>query len=278
MYLTKAFLNISFVLEPLRKLYMNQASALQRMAALLRPAPAAASVTNRELRFSPRSFAKNLLVFTALLAGCFFLFGYVFRDALDSTNSIMLFLASLFDLQSENNVPAIFSALLLLLCSGLLLFIYQTGRGAGQPHHWRLLSVILFFLALDEAFTIHESINGSAAVLIPENSGGWFGWAWVIPYAIVSLIAGIYFIPFIFQLPRRTGRLFFASGLLYVASALGLEMVESFLVSNWGWSILFKVVGDAEEILEMWGIILFIYALLDYLSPKNKQIVLRAEN
>lgn len=254
---------------------MNQNTAVQQLASAVRPVPTSASAKEREWVFSPYSFSLGLLLVVGLLSIFYFVFGYVFRDALDSQSRMVLCLAGLFDLQGENNLPAIFSALLLLLASGLLLFIYRTSHGAGQAHYWRLLSLLFFFLSLDEAFLVHESINIASGGLTPNNSGGWFGWAWVIPYGVATLLVSLYFLRFLIQLPRKTARLFVLSGGLYVFSALCLEMFESFLITNWGWSLLFRVVSDAEEVLEMAGVILFLYALLDYLSPQNKQIVIR---
>lgn len=257
---------------------MIQNTAAPRLLNAVRPTRTAVPNQEREWVFSPNSLAQNLLAITIFLAGIYLVFGYIFRDALDSESKTVLFLAGLFDLQGENNIPAIFSALLLLLASGLLLFIYRTGKGAGRAHYWRLLSLIFFFLALDEAFAIHETISLSTGFLIPKNSGGWFGWAWVIPYGIATLLICLYFLRFLMQLPIRTARFFIAAGGLYIFSALCLEMFESFLFANWGWTLLFRIVSDAEEVLEMSGVILFLYALLDYLSPQNKQIIVRTES
>jgi hypothetical protein len=64
--------------------------------------------------------------------------------------------------------------------------------------------------------------------------------------------------------------LFIAAGSLYLAGALGIESVGGWYFSRNGETedLRYSLLVAAEEFAEMSGIILFIYALLDYLRQR----------
>jgi hypothetical protein len=175
-----------------------------------------------------------------------------------------------FHLNGENNLPTWFSTLILFVCSLLLGLIADVKRRAGEAYrtHWAVLALIFAYLSLDEMASLHELLN--------EPLRQWFGgetvlfWPWVIPFALLTLVFALLYLRFLLNLPRVTRWLFTAAGIVYAGSALGFELLESWSFTRYGsyehpTMRLFVVV---EESLEILGICLFVYALLDYLGRR----------
>lgn len=175
------------------------------------------------------------------------------------------------DLDGEVNLPTFYSSFL-LLASALLLGIIAWTKGRQTPHYWSWvsLSAIFVYLAVDEATKLHELL----IVPLRDNlqlGGIWF-YAWVIVAIPLLILLAILFLPFIIQLPRKTKVSFLLAALLYVGGALGLEMVSGAIVSQLGnRNIIFMVLTTIEETLEMTGVIVFIYGLLDYIGTQFNQ-------
>jgi hypothetical protein len=172
-----------------------------------------------------------------------------------------------FNLDAENNVPTFFGALLLVAVAGLLALtgtIKRKGRDRFSAH-WGVLSLLFLFLAFDEASAIHE------ALIMPLRTAfkaeGIFHYAWVIaaiPLVVMFLVG---FAKFFFHLPKRSRFLIGLAVGTYIGGALGLELAggwyaDKFGLNNWGYVLLTTV----EETLEMTGIVILIYGLLDYLA------------
>lgn len=156
-------------------------------------------------------------------------------------------------------------ALLASAVLALVIALHANRSGARYRVHWFALSVLLAVLALDEAVMIHEMADRTLQEWL--NSDGILYFAWVIPGAAFTLLVGLGFIGFLRNLEAYTRRLVLASGAIFLAGALGVEMVEGVLVSTHGMeSVLFTLAISVEEALEMLGIVLLIYALLDYIT------------
>lgn len=172
----------------------------------------------------------------------------------------------LFDFNSENSFPTLYSFLILLLSAILLYLVGMlTKRQGGRGRAWFILSLVFLFLAIDESLMIHE------ALMIPVresfNATGFLYYAWIIPYSILLVLLGLSLIPFILKLPSDTRRNFILAGLIFVAGALGVEALAGWHVTSFGDNNLtYEVLYTVEELLEMLGIVLFIHALLKHIS------------
>ncbi len=96
-------------------------------------------------------------------------------------------LIPMFNLNSEENIPALFSTLLLLFSSILLALIAFAVKKSSAPHfyYWLGLSLIFLFLSMDESLSIHEGSTRPLRKAL-DTSGPLF-YAWVIPYSIALL-------------------------------------------------------------------------------------------
>ena len=178
-----------------------------------------------------------------------------------------------FDFDAENTVPAWYSSAALLFSSAMLALIALATRQNGGRYfwHWVVLAATFLLMSLDESASMHEIL------IVPLRrrlgTGGMLYFAWVIPAFFVVGIFALSYLGFLWHLPRRSAMLFIAAGAMFVGGALGLELVGGALVESQGFdSIGYLCVMTMEETLEMLGIALFIYALLDYLGQRFQRL------
>lgn len=176
---------------------------------------------------------------------------------------------NLFNIRTEGNIPAYYSSITILFSSFLLGFISLFRKNNGLSYSlWLILSIIFFYLSIDESVQIHERVG----TLFENNFNftGYFSWAWVVPYGLLVLIfAIVYFFKFLPTLPRKIFWLFIISGSIYVIGAIGFEMLAAENYNSTSFSeFLNAVYYSIEEFLEMLGIALFIYGLLLYIKEE----------
>lgn len=182
----------------------------------------------------------------------------------------------LFDLNNESNVPATFSALILLLSSLILGVIAWSRRqsASADAFSWKALTFIFGFLALDEAAMLHERTADITRNVVKTD--GILHYAWVLPYGFLALIVGLAFVRFLIQLPAGIRSRVIVAGAIYVTGALGFELLEGLVVSAGGTQNLLNLsLVVVEEGLEMLGVILFIGALLRYVRLYLPDLQLR---
>ncbi len=177
----------------------------------------------------------------------------------------LAYLLAKLNVDGEETIPAWFSSSLLLSCSILLAVIASGVKRAGERYklHWFTLSIIFALLSLDESIAVHESFIVPMQSLL--NTGGLLLFAWVIPGGAFVLVFVLVYLKFLFYLPAQTRRLFMVAGALYISGSLGLEMLGGLQVSLHGMAhIAVFALQTIEELLEMTGIILFLYALMGH--------------
>ncbi|UHG92484.1 hypothetical protein [Spirosoma oryzicola] len=173
---------------------------------------------------------------------------------------------------SELNIPTFYNACLLLL-SSVLLQLAKLIKGPSQVkrQHWSILSIIFLLLAMDESTSFHELLNVSTLQgNVPASK--YLHWTWVIPGMLFVVAVFVFFIPFLLALPRRTASLMILAGATYVGGAIGLEVIGSAVIVDEGFfNLHYSLVTHLEELMEMTGLVVFIYCLLDYISKKPIQ-------
>ena len=202
-------------------------------------------------------------------------------------NSVMLFLSfylgdddlfgllDFFDLDIEGNVPSLYSAVAVLFCSALLALITHVNwhRPDGRRFYWLGLTILFLFLAVDEGTAIHEQI-GTFLERYMEAQGALY-FLWVVPYGVLTLVLGLAYSKFVCELPKDTRLRFVTAGVIFLVGALGIEMLGAREADLHGHStVTYCVLFTIEEMLEMLGIILFIYALLTHLATDTGRISL----
>ena len=78
---------------------------------------------------------------------------------------------------------------------------------------------------------------------------------------------------FVFNLPSKTRILFLIAGSVYVSGAVGMELIREFYSKLYADNITFvTIIITIEELLEMTGVVIFIYALMSYIDSELKDI------
>ena len=180
----------------------------------------------------------------------------------------------LFDLNREGNIPTWYQSSTLLLCSFLLAAIARSKRrkGASYVSHWVALSIIFLYFSVDEGGVIHEKFAKWLNTLL--NPGGFHFSPWVILVAIFTLIFVSAYRKFLAGLPPETRRQFLLAGAVFLAGALVVDTIGEFLTGFYGnHNMTHSMITIAEECLEMVGVVVFIRALVIYMSSHVKDVL-----
>ncbi len=216
----------------------------------------------------------RLLLFVVLILVIANLVSLYMVEVFSVKTHFALSLFANFDMNGEWNFPTIFSFGLLLL-SALLLFIaslIRDEKSKGNHIYWKILSIIFFFLATDEIMGIHERFN----FLKDKIHGDFLGllhYPWILPYVLFAGVVGGFFLNFVFRLPKKTKNLIIISGISYCTAAIAFELPEGYLALSQGeYTFWWYLTCCIEETFEMCSIILFIYALMDYIRSHSAKI------
>lgn len=186
---------------------------------------------------------------------------FVGHESVPGTEAIV----ELFDMIGEDTVPGWFSVVALFSCSLLLAAIAFEKKKERAPYatHWVLLSVIFLALSLDEGAGFHEVISPPLKAAL--GTSGPLYYAWVIPAGIFVLVFALAYFGFLLKLPRETKRLVIIAAGLYVGGALGMEILAGQYRTLHGKDITYNLIKNAEELMEMTGIVVFLYSLMSYI-------------
>jgi|GEM_PF-1433180 len=187
-----------------------------------------------------------------------------------------------FNVGIEQNVPTIFSVLIwsaAAVTTGLIAHFEASSRSQFVGR-WRALSLIFLFLAFDEGTTFHEHIGSlTEDWLTPVGwiaPTGYLYFMWVAPYgALVMLLAGLY-APFLDALPSRTRWGLVLSAVIFLGGAMGVEMISASVYEQKAvrYSVLYAVLYSIEEFMEMLGVALLNFFMLDYLKTRIPDLAL----
>jgi hypothetical protein len=200
----------------------------------------------------------------------------------DALNLTKYEYVKMLDLDEEAGLGTWFAAMILMFAARLLFVIARDWRAGGDRIHvwWYVLAIGFAYLSLDEVAGFHEFVNAYNENIFKgaEHQDRW--WTWY--YRWVVLGVGLGFIPFFvrlrplpgearLRLPIRTTVLVLLAGAVYLGGVMGIEDLcpkdnPSGLIYNFAWISL-------EEGMEMAGVILFLYALLDYMRGDKENTV-----
>lgn len=189
-------------------------------------------------------------------------------------------LSRLFSLAEEHNIPTLFSVSLLLSAAILLSFIYKMERQNDSPHSskWAILSFGFLLMAFDEGCQLHELLMAPAKKMLWAGDLGYLHFAWVVPAFGIVFFVGMFFLRFLCFLPAPVRIRFLVSAAVYLAGAIGMELIGGKYASmngsnTWDYSVIVAI----EETLEMGGAIIFVRALLIYCAENYKSITFKID-
>lgn len=183
------------------------------------------------------------------------------------------YLVTFFDLDKEWNLPTWYASNSLLFCSLLLLTIALKKKKFKEKYflHWLVLSFTFLFLAFDESVGLHE--NSITPLRNLFNLSGILYYAWVLPAAFLLCIFSFFYLRFFLSLPSKFKILFSISMFLYVGGTLGMELIGGYYASFYGKeNMTYAIISNIEEVMEMAGVVVFIYTLLYYIAIDVKKL------
>lgn len=152
--------------------------------------------------------------------------------------------------------------LLLLALNAMSLTIVSLWDRCRSP--WRFLSVVVLGVAIDEAVQFHE-------MFVPalRNAFGFSGaltFAWVVPYSGLVLALAAIAIRAVLALPRRQRAQVVIAAMVFLAGAIGMEVVgAAYADANGQKNLVFALLTTLEETLEMVGVAIAIDAFVHLL-------------
>ena len=174
-------------------------------------------------------------------------------------------LPEMFFFDSEQNIPTFYSAFNLMVSALLLLLIAMKHKGIGSDWlFWLGLAFLMCFLSVDEATSIHEQLGAPTRAMLDMSAT--FYYAWVLPYLLAVAAIFLLYFKFLMRLPKRTRVLFLLSGSLFVLGAAGFEVFGNTLKVIYPRT--YNISITLEELLEMLGVVCFIYSLMDYATNR----------
>jgi hypothetical protein len=172
-------------------------------------------------------------------------------------------LYALFDLDVETSVSTFVQSSLLLVAA-VLLWLWGRAAPGVRRVAW-ILAAATLWVAVDEASQIHELLIVPIDRLL--DTGGLFRLGWVIPGIVVAAAVVALALRLLRSLDPDVGRLLAIGGALYLAGAIGFEMLGGPWADAHGTenAVYRMVFTSTEETLEGVGIVLAVTALLEAL-------------
>lgn len=189
----------------------------------------------------------------------------------------------LFDLDRENNIPALFSALQLSAIGGVfLLTVFLQHPSAAHPSGslLGLMGLIFLFLSVDEAVGIHEQMTKilRQSDWIPRYGFRGDKGMWVFPYLFTGMVTAIIIyrlkyedLILIWKLYRRESIIAMAGGGLLLTGAVGLEVISYQFLREDKLSLVYRGEVAAEEFLEMVGASMILYAVINFSFKETQE-------
>ncbi len=183
---------------------------------------------------------------------------------------------SLLTVDFENSLPTYFNALLILIAFFILAIIalHHKNMKSVLVYNWLLLTLAFLLLSLDENPSVHNffvSVISSYGIRQKLD----FSYAWGMPFGAIGLLFIFFLIRFTTTLPKTIARGFVVSGVIYVSGAIFIGMYGTRILNIRGFqNIKYALVASYEESLEMIGLTLFIYFLLEYIRIEFKSLSL----
>lgn len=174
-----------------------------------------------------------------------------------------------FNMDIEISIPTWYNQVLFLIAAAVaaMIAILKIANRGEYRYFWAGAAGLLVFLSLDEGASLHETLG---LLDIPKHlgiDGPLFVFGWVFLGLILVAAVAIIFFKFWLSLPRKTKYLLLLSVGVFIFGAIGVEMANGYYSSIYGIDFIYNgPLVAIEEGLEHAGVIIAIYALLDYAS------------
>jgi hypothetical protein len=161
---------------------------------------------------------------------------------------------TIFDINGEANVPTWWNSGLLLAAAlaAVAVALLQRRRG------FYVLAAVLGGMSLDEVAGFHERLKAMGDAV----AGNAVHFTWVVPGAVIALLALVVLARSIRDAPRSVQRGLGIAAALYLFGAVAMETVGGAVLERAGDGRVYLLVSSVEEGSEMVAASLFVYTLL----------------
>ncbi len=180
------------------------------------------------------------------------------------------------DFNAEQNLPTLFSTFLLIFSSISFLLLWHVQRGEERKSWiWLMFTIIFLFLACDEFCEIHENLSEPFHLLF--NTSGLLYYAWVIPYGLAAIIILLFAFPLWLKMPDKIKIYTALAAFLFLMGAVGMEMLggRRYEMLDDQLDLGCGILATIEESLEMFGLVLLIYALFSLIEEEYNGLIIR---
>lgn len=222
----------------------------------------------------PRRIGLFLGLIALYLAAQSLLTEYLVEEVVHpNADSILILVLDLFSVNLEDSIPTWYSTINLFVAAAILWTITLAKFRSNDYHRWYWfgLGVIFLYLSMDEGAVIHEII----AEPLHErfDTSGYLEFGWQIVAVPLVILFGLLYFRFWWKLPPHTRTWFAIAAVVYAGGALVIEGISANEISNGGIDMRYLTIATFEEFGEMLGVVIFIYALLDYIVQSDMQFV-----
>ena len=218
------------------------------------------------VHLNPRKIALALGLFSIFLA-LISLFGQSLKYWTDYEYAYGL--VPLFDIGRTKSIPTLYSVLLLAIL-GLLSTIISLIKYKKEDifrRQWIFLAIIFFYMSLTKGTYVHNYVirpilrilrNGLQSLPINRLS---------LTVSIFILVFLVFYIRFLFSLPKKTQKLVLISAAVYLIGFWSQQILGVYAADVLGAeNLIYKIIAAIGKNLEMSGMVLLIYTFGDYLE------------
>lgn len=169
-----------------------------------------------------------------------------------------------FALDGEHNVSAWFTSALMLAGALASIFLSTLDRpsggareGSGLSAYWLGLGLLFVAMSVDESASFHEAFITILAGL--GQYSDFLHFAWVVPGAIFVIAFVALYARFLLRVPPKVALGLIAAGAVFVTGALVLEIIDGWVMMNYGEESALYIAGYClEDSLEIIGVMMFV--------------------
>lgn len=224
--------------------------------------------STKKVVINSRSVLVSLLAVTGVIVSIHLLLQFLLHF---TTLPLPDTLVGRLDVDNEISIPTWWSQTILLIVAVTSLAAWKVGGS----HWWITSSGLFLFLSVDEGAMLHEAFITKFREWTTDGTAtGLTNHLWIIPVVILALLLLIPFIQLLRTLNRRNA--------ILLATGIGLFAFGAVVYETFG-LIVFSGIGGfwyhglnvaIEELLEMTGVSLSIYAVLEEIRRQSSELSL----
>ncbi|MFO7544179.1 MAG: hypothetical protein R6W77_01635 [Trueperaceae bacterium] len=190
-------------------------------------------------------------------------------------------LREIFDVDDDTSVPTYLAAALLTATAAT---VWLTGHEARSRSdrwtpYWFGLTALFLLAGIDEVAAMHEMLSSIVRDFLDTGDVAMLRWPWFIPVGAAMAVVFVVYLRFMLALPAFTRTHFFTGATMFVAGAIGMELLGGAFYVEYGMeSRRYFAAAMTEETLEFAGTWVMLRGFLHHAAglPADVGVRLRA--